>query len=126
MFLFSKQVFLSRCNSVLLFSIYYNEIATSLRQVLPAALKQVTLNHSPWVNTGLKLIISTLLRSSHCIKSVRIRSFSGSYFPVFGLNAEKYGISFRVQSESGNMQTRKALNTDTFYSMTFMNIVLVS
>ena len=24
----------------------------------------------------------------HCLKSVRIRSFSGSYFPAFGLNME--------------------------------------
>ena len=28
---------------------------------------------------------------SHCVKSVRIRSYSGPYFPVFCPNAEKYG-----------------------------------
>ena len=28
---------------------------------------------------------------SHCVKSVRIRSFPGPYFPAFGLNTEKYG-----------------------------------
>ena len=27
----------------------------------------------------------------HCVKSVRIRSFSGPYFPVFSPNARKYG-----------------------------------
>ena len=29
----------------------------------------------------------------HCLKSARIRSFSGSYFPAFGMNTErsKYG-----------------------------------
>ena len=27
----------------------------------------------------------------HSVKSVKIRSFSGPYFPVFGLNTEKYG-----------------------------------
>ena len=28
---------------------------------------------------------------SHCLKSVRIRSFYGLYFPAFGLNLGKYG-----------------------------------
>ena len=28
---------------------------------------------------------------SHCVKSVQIRSFSGPYFPVFGMNTGKYG-----------------------------------
>ena len=27
---------------------------------------------------------------NHCVKSVLIRSFSGSYFPAFGLNTERY------------------------------------
>ena len=26
--------------------------------------------------------------TNHCVKSVGIRSFSGKYFPAFGLNAE--------------------------------------
>ena len=26
--------------------------------------------------------------TNHCVKSVGIRSFSGEYFPTFGLNAE--------------------------------------
>ena len=37
----------------------------------------------------------------HCVKSVRIRSFTGSYFPAFGLNTEKYSVSIRIQSECG-------------------------
>ena len=28
----------------------------------------------------------------HCVKSVRIWSFSGPYFPAFGLNTERYGV----------------------------------
>ena len=27
---------------------------------------------------------------SHCVKSVRIRSYSGPYFPAFGLNTETF------------------------------------
>ena len=28
--------------------------------------------------------------SVHCVKSVRIRSYSGPYFPAFGLSTERY------------------------------------
>ena len=35
----------------------------------------------------------------HCLKSVRIRSYSGPHFPAFGLNTERYGVSLRIQSE---------------------------
>ena len=28
----------------------------------------------------------------HCVKSVRIRSYSGPHFPSFGLNTERYGF----------------------------------
>ena len=28
----------------------------------------------------------------HCVKSVRIRCYSGPYFPAFGLNTERYGM----------------------------------
>ena len=31
----------------------------------------------------------------HCIKSVRIRCYSGLYFPAFGLNTERYFVSLR-------------------------------
>ena len=30
----------------------------------------------------------------HCIKSVRIWSYSGPYFPAFGPNTERYGVSY--------------------------------
>ena len=54
---------------------------------------------------------------NHCVKSVRIPSLSGPYFPAFGLNAERYGLSLRIQSECGKMWTRKIPNTDTFYAV---------
>ena len=43
----------------------------------------------------------------HCLKSVQIRSFSGLYFPAFGLNTVIYSVNFRIQSECGKMRTRK-------------------
>ena len=45
-------------------------------------------------------------RNSHCVNSVRIRSYSDPHFRAFGLNTERYGVSLRIQSECGKMQTR--------------------
>ena len=39
-------------------------------------------------------------------KKFRIRSYSGPYFLVFGLNAERYSVSLRIQSECGELWTR--------------------
>ena len=51
----------------------------------------------------------------HCVKSVRIRSFSGPYCPAFGLTTERYSVSLSIQSKCGKRWTRKTPNTDTFY-----------
>ena len=53
----------------------------------------------------------------HCVKSVRIWSFSGPDFPVFGLNTERCRGSLRVQSKCEKTRTRKTLNTDTFHAV---------
>ena len=39
------------------------------------------------------------LNSVSLLKSVRIRSYSGPYFPAFGLNTERHGVSLHIQSE---------------------------
>ena len=57
------------------------------------------------------------LKYKHCVKSVYIRSYSGPYFSAYGLNTEKYGALFRIQSECGKMRTRIPPNTDTFYAV---------
>ena len=59
----------------------------------------------------------TKLHTYHCIKIVRIRSYSGPYFPAFELNAEIYGASFRLQSKCRKIRTRITPNTDTFYAV---------
>ena len=51
------------------------------------------------------------------MKRVRVRSFSGPYFPEFGLNTEKYFVFLRVQPEYGKIRTRKNPNTDTFHAV---------
>ena len=58
----------------------------------------------------------------NCVKSVRIRSFSGPHFPAFGLNTERYGVygvSLRIQSKFGKMRTRKTPKTGTFHEVLF-------
>ena len=47
---------------------------------------------------------------SHSVKSVLIQSFSGPYFPAFGLNSERCSVC-------GNIRTRKTPNTDTFHAV---------
>ena len=49
---------------------------------------------------------------SHCVKRVRIRSFSGPYFPAFGLNTDRYSDLSVVSPNTGkygpeNFRTRK-------------------
>ena len=44
---------------------------------------------------------------SHCVKSVRIRSFSGSYCPAFGLNTEINSVNLRIQSKCGKITDQK-------------------
>ena len=55
-----------------------------------------------------------ILKYIHCVKSFHIRSFSGPYFPAFGLNKGRYSVSLRIQSKCGKIRIRKTPNTDTF------------
>ena len=56
----------------------------------------------------------------HFVKSVGIRSFSGPYFPAFGLNTERYSVSLHIQSKCGKIRTKKTPNTNTFYTVFFI------
>ena len=42
----------------------------------------------------------------HCLKSVRIWSFSGPYFPEFGLNTERYCLSLSLCLSSRSVRMR--------------------
>ena len=53
----------------------------------------------------------------YCVKSVRIRSYSGPHFLAFRLNTKRWSLSLQIQSECGKMRTRIAQNTDTFYAV---------
>ena len=49
-------------------------------------------------------------QDNHCVKSVLILSFSGLYFPAFGLNMERHGIA-------GKYGPEKTPNTDTSHAV---------
>ena len=55
--------------------------------------------------------------TNHCVNIFYIWSYSGSYFPAFGLNTDRYEVSLRIQSEWGQIWTRITLNTDTFHAV---------
>ena len=41
--------------------------------------------------------LEDLFYNQHFVKSARIRSYSGPYFPAFGLNTERYSVSLCIQ-----------------------------
>ena len=61
----------------------------------------------------------------HCVKSVRIQSYSGPYFPVFVMNTERHFTSLHIQSEWGKMQSYMfvacASSDITFSSISLFN-----
>ena len=59
----------------------------------------------------------------HCLKSVRIRIFSGPYFHTFGLYTERYSVFLRIQSECGKIRTKKTPNMDTFHTVLCVKII---
>ena len=61
----------------------------------------------------------SVLFNLNCVKSVRIRSYSGQHFPTFGQNKGRYGISHRIQSECRKMRTRITPNTDTSHTVLY-------
>ena len=61
-------------------------------------------------------IFRTLVSNTITAWSVRIRSYSGPYFSIFGLNTERYSVSLRIQSECGKIRTIITPNRDTFYA----------
>ena len=65
----------------------------------------------------LNYISITNLKYYHCLKSVHIRSFSGPYFPPFGLNTGKYG------PEKLQIRTRFTQCTKVYAEYNFQKLV---
>ena len=73
----------------------------------------------------------TILRCVTLRESVRMQNFSSSYFPVFGVNIERYRVyrvSLRIQSKCGKIQSRKIPYTCNFqavqYFLKYFNLLL--
>ena len=62
-------------------------------------------------------LLQCLQLNLHYVKSVRIRNYSSKYFPAFGLNTERYGVSLCIQSQCEKIRTRITPNMDTFHAV---------
>ena len=62
--------------------------------------------------------INTTQGNIHCVESVCIRSYSGPFFLVFGLNKERCRVSFRIYFECGKIRTTIIQNMDTYHAVT--------
>ena len=108
-----------------MFSFYLPENIVSCVKMLPA--KKLYLNFSSvkasdesWrINRSILFLLQNykLDEIHRCMKSVRIRSFSGPYFPAFGL----IFVSLRIQSKCGKIRTGKTPNTYAFHAVPFGN-----
>ena len=58
----------------------------------------------------------------HCVKSARIRGFSGPHFSMYFY---PHSVSLRIQSECGKMRTRKTPNTTTFHAVLDIVVPLI-
>ena len=52
-------------------------------------------------------VVALTLVLDHCVKVSKYGVFSGSYFPVFGLNTEIYTVYLCIQSEYRKIRTKK-------------------
>ena len=57
----------------------------------------------------------SIFDAKHCLKCIRIRSYSGPYFVAFSLNT-------RIKSEFGKMRTRITPNADAVHAMKYSNL----
>ena len=71
----------------------FQKIRKSLLNIILFALNNTI---SLYINISFYLSIL-----QHCVKSVRIRSYSGPYFPKFGLNTERCTASLGIQCKCG-------------------------
>ena len=74
---------------------------------------QTFLNHlliiksvsNAWIFNDGSIIM--ILKTLTAWKVSKYGVFSSPYFPEFGLNTERHGVSLRIQSECGKIRTRK-------------------
>ena len=71
-----------------------------------------------------KVVVGSAIQqnsSSHCVKGVCIRSFSGPYFPAFGMNTDtysKYGHFSRIEWVNLDVLKSRTRTLDKFNTRT--------
>ena len=58
---------------------------------------------------------------SHCVKSVRIRSYSDPHFPTFGLKTEYLSV---FSPNAGKIRAGITSNTDSFYAVPIVLLLM--
>ena len=80
------------------------------------------------VSMTLKPINCLNIRNSsyQCMKSVRIWSFSASYFLAFGLNTKICTVNIHIQSRSEIIYSRKTPDQDICYAVYIMRTLVLN
>ena len=91
---------------------------SSSRNPPTTSIEPVTLNQY-WTCIVTKFCLLQVNRSQHCVKSVRIRSFSGPYFPVFSPNTET-----KVNKDQKNSEYEHSSRSATYLSADSYEILL--
>ena len=105
-------------NEIFHVSIPYKTQRTSFCLILKAfhalvcSVYYLDLNTNTFAEVSLN--VTSSFKSFHWDKSYLIRSYSGPYFPAFGLDTERYGV---YPAQMWEIWTRITLNTDTFYTV---------
>ena len=63
--------------------------------------------------------------SKYCVKSVRVGSFTDSYFRTFEPNTEISRVNLRIHSECGKIWTREIPITDTLYAVKKKSFIML-
>ena len=69
------------------------------------------------LSKSITALFAKIVKEWNCIKSVRIRIYSGSHLLTFGLNTERYSVYLRIQFECGKMRSRITPNMDAFHEV---------
>ena len=78
---------------------------------------QFVFNYNNDINGNNNLIINI-----HWVKSVRIRSFSGPYFPIFELNTERCSVRILKNTDQKNSKHGHFFRSDSFSNL-YINLI---
>ena len=103
-------------------------VAVIIKQPLTQRLREVLRKHSYLYKVFMLLWLKSygVQCYMHCVKSVRIRSFSGPCFPAFGLNADQKISEYGHFSPSDALQKLQKSKNIELFCWFFTRIVFVS